>query len=64
MGSRDATLSMMEAFRAVDPRIAIVSPCRNFGKEIATTAELDHARGAAVIVMDMDLRDPPEVIRR
>jgi glycosyltransferase involved in cell wall biosynthesis len=61
-GSRDATLPMIEALRASDPRIAIVNLSRNFGKEIATTAGLDHARGAAVIVIDADLQDPPEVI--
>ncbi|MBS0561369.1 MAG: glycosyltransferase family 2 protein [Proteobacteria bacterium] len=61
-GSRDATLRMLEELRSRDPRIAIVNLSRNFGKEIATTAGLDHARGAAVIVIDADLQDPPEVI--
>nr|WP_294551769.1 glycosyltransferase family 2 protein [uncultured Rhodopila sp.] len=61
-GSRDATLQVMEYLRAIDPRIAIVDLSRNFGKEIATTAGLDHARGAAVILIDSDLQDPPEVI--
>jgi glycosyltransferase involved in cell wall biosynthesis len=61
-GSRDATLLELQALHAVDPRIAIVNLSRNFGKEIATTAGLDHARGAAVIVIDADLQDPPEVI--
>ncbi len=61
-GSRDATLSVVEALRDRDPRVAVVNLSRNFGKEIATTAGLDHARGAAVIVIDADLQDPPEVI--
>ncbi len=61
-GSRDATLSVVESLRDRDPRVAVVNLSRNFGKEIATTAGLDHARGAAVIVIDADLQDPPEVI--
>jgi glycosyltransferase involved in cell wall biosynthesis len=61
-GSRDATLSVLIGMREVDSRIAVVNLSRNFGKEIATTAGLDHARGDAVIVIDADLQDPPEVI--
>ncbi len=61
-GSRDATLAAMERLRAADPRVAIVNLSRNFGKEVATTAGLDHARGAAVIILDADLQDPPELI--
>ncbi len=61
-GSRDASLLRLEALHAADGRIAIVNLSRNFGKEIATSAGLDHARGAAVIVIDADLQDPPEVI--
>jgi polyisoprenyl-phosphate glycosyltransferase len=61
-GSRDATLSTVEALREHDPHVAIVNLSRNFGKEIATTAGLDHTRGVAVIVIDADLQDPPEVI--
>ncbi len=61
-GSRDATLAAMERLRAADPRVAIVNLSRNFGKEIATTAGLDHARGAAIIILDADLQDPPELI--
>lgn len=62
-GSRDATLSAMFALRDADPRVSIVNLSRNFGKEIALTAGLDHARASgAVIVIDADLQDPPEVI--
>lgn len=61
-GSRDASLALLESLRADDPACAVVNLSRNFGKEIAMTAGLDHARGAAVIVIDADLQDPPEVI--
>ncbi|GIX10490.1 glycosyltransferase family 2 protein [Elioraea sp.] len=62
-GSRDATLEVMLGLRAADPRVAVVNLSRNFGKEIALTAGLDHARGTeAVVVIDADLQDPPEVI--
>jgi polyisoprenyl-phosphate glycosyltransferase len=61
-GSRDATLEVMHELRDHDRHIAVVNLSRNFGKEIATTAGLDHARGEAVIVTDADLQDPPELI--
>jgi len=61
-GSRDTTLRAVEMLRQADHHIALVNLSRNFGKEIATTAGLDHARGDAVIVIDADLQDPPEVI--
>lgn len=62
-GSLDGTLDVMLGLRAADPRVAVVNLSRNFGKEIALTAGLDHARGmAAIIVIDADLQDPPEVI--
>jgi glycosyltransferase involved in cell wall biosynthesis len=61
-GSDDSTREMVEALRHDDSRIALIALSRNFGKEIATTAGLDHARGDAVIVIDADLQDPPEVI--
>src|SRR4051794_36337424 len=63
-GRRDATLRVIEVLRQTDKHIALVNLSRNFGKEIATTAGLDHARGEAVIVLDADLQDPPEVIPR
>jgi glycosyltransferase involved in cell wall biosynthesis len=61
-GSNDTTREMVEFLRHDDRRVGLVSLSRNFGKEIATTAGLDHARGEAVIVIDADLQDPPEVI--
>jgi glycosyltransferase involved in cell wall biosynthesis len=61
-GSDDATREVVELLQLDDPRIALISLSRNFGKEIATTAGLDHSRGEVVIVIDADLQDPPEVI--
>ncbi|MFL5256502.1 MAG: glycosyltransferase family 2 protein [Rhodopila sp.] len=61
-GSTDATLAALRQLRLADRRVAIVNLSRNFGKELALTAGLDHADGEAVIVIDADLQDPPEVI--
>jgi glycosyltransferase involved in cell wall biosynthesis len=61
-GSRDDTLEKLLALQASDPVVSVVNLSRNFGKEIALTAGLDHALGEAVIVIDTDLQDPPEVI--
>ncbi|MBN8926368.1 MAG: glycosyltransferase family 2 protein [Rhodospirillales bacterium] len=61
-GSTDGTLAAMAALHRADPRVGYVNLSRNFGKEIALTAGLDHARGEAVIVIDADLQDPPELI--
>lgn len=61
-GSTDRTLAALAALRERDPRVGIVDLSRNFGKEIALTAGLDHTRGDAVIVIDADLQDPPELI--
>lgn len=61
-GSRDGSLDIMMALRQSDPCIVIIDLSRNFGKEIAMTAGLDHAKGDAVIVIDADLQDPPELI--
>ncbi len=63
-GSRDDSLRIIDGLRQADSHIAVVNLSRNFGKEIATTAGLDHAHGDAVIVIDADLQDPPEVIPR
>jgi polyisoprenyl-phosphate glycosyltransferase len=61
-GSRDGTLAVLEKLRAEDRHVGILNLSRNFGKETAMTAGLDHARGDAVIVIDADLQDPPELI--
>jgi len=63
-GSTDATLAILRTLHGADGHVAIVNLSRNFGKEPATTAGLDHARGAAVVVIDADLQDPPELIPR
>jgi glycosyltransferase involved in cell wall biosynthesis len=61
-GSRDDTFAILRLLRERDPTITIVNLSRNFGKEIALTAGLDHSSGDAVIVIDADLQDPPELI--
>lgn len=61
-GSIDGSLQILHDLSAVDPRVAVLELSRNFGKEIAMTAGLDHARGDAVVVIDADLQDPPELI--
>src|SRR5262245_37379214 len=60
-GSRDRSPALMRGIHARDPRFRIVELSRNFGHQLAITAGLDHARGDAVVVMDADLQDPPEV---
>ena len=61
-GSTDATMAGIAGGHARDGRIRALSLSRNFGKEAALSAGLDHARGAAVVPIDVDLQDPPEVI--
>jgi glycosyltransferase involved in cell wall biosynthesis len=61
-GSLDTSLAMLRTLRAAHAEICVLNLSRNFGKEIAITAGLDHARGRAVIVIDADLQDPPELI--
>ena len=61
-GSSDATLDLLRRANDEDPRIRAVSFSRNFGKEIAIAAGLDHANGEAVVIMDADLQHPPELI--
>jgi glycosyltransferase involved in cell wall biosynthesis len=61
-GSTDGSVNVMLQLRARDNRFKIIRLSRNFGHQIAISAGLDHARGNAVIVMDADLQDPPEVV--
>ena len=61
-GSRDASLSMLLALREQDARIKIVDFSRNFGQQLAITAGMDYAQGDAVVIIDADLQDPPELI--
>jgi dolichol-phosphate mannosyltransferase len=61
-GSRDRTPQVMRELHAADPRVKVVDFARNFGHQIAVSAGLDYARGDAVIIIDADLQDPPEVI--
>ena len=61
-GSTDATVAVLEQVMATDDRVRLVQLSRNFGKEAALTAGLDFSSGAAVIPMDVDLQDPPELI--
>ncbi len=61
-GSRDATAALIDDLRELDPHLAVVDLSRNFGHQAAVSAGVDHARGQAVMVLDGDLQDPPEVI--
>lgn len=61
-GSRDDSLEVIRSMSREEPRIGAVSFSRNFGKEIAIAAGLDHARGDAAVIMDADLQHPPEMI--
>ncbi|WP_242705597.1 glycosyltransferase family 2 protein [Pontibacillus sp. ALD_SL1] len=61
-GSQDQTLPIIKELRDMDKRVSFVDLSRNFGKEIAMIAGLDHAKGDAVVIMDADLQDPPELI--
>jgi glycosyltransferase involved in cell wall biosynthesis len=61
-GSRDDTHAIMRALRADDARVSTLRLARNFGKELALTAGLDHVEADAAVVIDADLQDPPELI--
>jgi glycosyltransferase involved in cell wall biosynthesis len=60
-GSTDSTLEKLLEHRSRNPAIKVIRLSRNFGKEVALTAGLDYARGRAVIPIDCDLQDPPEL---
>jgi len=61
-GSRDNTAQALYDLTRSDPRVRALRLSRNFGQQIATTAGLEHARGDAVVLIDADLQDPPELI--
>jgi polyisoprenyl-phosphate glycosyltransferase len=61
-GSSDDSAEIIRGLRAKDPRVHMIDFVRNFGHQIAVTAGLDAAQGDAVVIIDADLQDPPEVI--
>jgi polyisoprenyl-phosphate glycosyltransferase len=61
-GSNDRTLELLRALHNLDDRVIYLSLARNFGHQIAVTAGLNYVRGNAIIVLDADLQDPPELI--
>jgi glycosyltransferase involved in cell wall biosynthesis len=61
-GSRDRTPELLASLAARDERVRVIQLSRNFGHQTALTAGLDHARGDAVVMLDADLQDPPELI--
>jgi glycosyltransferase involved in cell wall biosynthesis len=62
-GSGDSTLANLLAIRDADPDVCVVDLSRNFGKEAALTAGLDHCTGDVVVPMDVDLQDPPHLLK-
>jgi dolichol-phosphate mannosyltransferase len=63
-GSRDRTAMALKELAAAEPRYKVISFSRNFGHQAAITAGMDRAEGDAVVIMDADLQDPPEVVAR
>lgn len=61
-GSKDNTLDIIKNYASKDDRVSYVNLSRNFGKEIAMIAGLDHVTGDATVILDADLQDPPELI--
>lgn len=60
-GSRDGSLALLTGLAQRDPRVRVIDFARNFGHQIAVTAGIDAAVGDAIIIMDADMQDPPEV---
>ena len=63
-GSSDATLELLIKQSISDPKVSIIDLSRNFGKEAALTAGIDRAKGDALVLLDVDLQDPPELIEK
>jgi dolichol-phosphate mannosyltransferase len=61
-GSRDATIDLLTEWAQDDPDVKLIALSRNFGHQLATSAGLHFARGDAIVIMDADLQDPPEVV--
>jgi len=61
-GSTDSTFELLCGIQSTDRRVKVVQLSRNFGQQVAITAGIEHASGSAVVVIDADLQDPPEVI--
>src|SRR5665647_105769 len=61
-GSKDKSASIIAELARVDGSVRLVDFSRNFGHQIAVTAGMDYARGQAIVIIDADLQDPPEVI--
>jgi len=61
-GSKDKSFEQLKLLAAEEPRFKVISFSRNFGHQMAITAGLDRAEGEAVVIMDADLQDPPEVV--
>jgi dolichol-phosphate mannosyltransferase len=61
-GSRDGTLAALATIQQSDPHVRVIGLSRNFGHQIAVSAGIDHALGEAVVIIDADLQDPPELI--
>ncbi|NOH32356.1 glycosyltransferase family 2 protein [Vibrio chagasii] len=61
-GSKDNSLDVVSSFTSINSSISVIGLSRNFGKESAMSAGLEHCRGQAVILLDADLQDPPELI--